>query len=248
MHGTPNEWKSLAQGIVSKANEVDGVDMLLCPPFPGLEVVGNITGQTHGRVSLGAQDIHHEDKGAFTGSVSAEMVTSCGGEYVIVGHSERRAECAEGNVLIGKKVRQALRRGLKPILCIGETLQQRNAGDTIKVLDEQLVDGLQDVYLNTHEDLVIAYEPVWAISSSGVARKPKAEEIGEVLRFVRASLESQFADFGFQIRVLYGGSVNPGNVEELFAENAYDGALVGSASLQSEKFLALAKAFKAMQN
>ncbi len=220
----------LAAGIGNQLKNVPGVQVVLCPPFPFLSSVG---GALRGSaVQLGAQNMHWEDSGAFTGEVAAQMLQGlC--EYVILGHSERRQLFGETDELINRKIRSALSHGLRPILCVGETLDERESGKAKTVVAEQVRRGLADIVDIT--SLAVAYEPVWAIGS-GLAATPEiaaelmSEGILEVLREL-------YADAGSEVPLLYGGSVNPSNIGEFAAQTSIHGALVGGASLQVSQFV-----------
>jgi triosephosphate isomerase len=209
-------------------------DLLVCPPAVMLDTVGEALAGSG--VALGAQDCHTEVSGAHTGDVSAAMLADAGCAYVIVGHSERRADHGEDDALVRAKALAAQQQGLTAIICIGETLEQREAGDTIKVVEGQLNGSLpmEVAAANT----VIAYEPVWAI---GTGRTPTAADVAEVHARIRAVLEKRLADGG-AVRILYGGSVNPKNAAELMAVENVNGGLVGGASLKGDDFWAIAEA------
>ncbi|MGE0251529.1 MAG: triose-phosphate isomerase [Dongiaceae bacterium] len=197
--------------------------MVICPPFPYLDIVAeNLDGSA---VQLGAQDCHTQEKGAFTGDISAPMLADMGCKYVIVGHSERRQYHGESDDLIAQKLQSAQKAGLIPILCIGETGEERKANKTLSVLSRQLKIAAGD--------LVIAYEPVWAI---GTGLTPSAAEIEAAHRHIRQELKTNKAP------ILYGGSVKPENAQEIFAIPGVDGALVGGASLKAADFMALYRA------
>lgn len=220
----------LAAGIGNQLKNVPGVQVVLCPPFPFLSSVGEaLRGSA---VQLGAQNMHWEDSGAFTGEVAAQMLQGlC--EYVILGHSERRQLFGETDELINRKIRSALSHGLRPILCVGETLDERESGKAKTVVAEQVRRGLADIVDIT--SLAVAYEPVWAIGS-GLAATPEiaAEVMSEGILEV---LRELYADAGSEVPLLYGGSVNPSNIGEFAAQTSIHGALVGGASLQVSQFV-----------
>jgi triosephosphate isomerase len=220
----------LAAGIGNQLKNMTGVQVVLCPPFPFLSSVG---GALRGSaVKLGAQNMHWEDSGAFTGEVAAQMLQGlC--EYVILGHSERRQIFGETDDLINRKIRSALSHGLRPILCVGETLDERESGQAKTVVAEQVRRGLADVVDIT--SLAVAYEPVWAIGS-GLAATPEiaAEVMSEGILEV---LRELYADASAEVPLLYGGSVNPSNVGDFAAQSCIHGALVGGASLQVSQFV-----------
>ncbi|MFO1090210.1 MAG: triose-phosphate isomerase [Hyphomicrobiales bacterium] len=212
-------------------------DVMVCPPFTLLKQVSTVLGKAD--IAVGGQDCHTEASGAFTGDVSAEMVKDTGATAVIVGHSERRTLHGETNAMVKAKAEAARKAGLTVIVCLGETLDQRKAGDTLKVVSEQLQGSLPDAPLPA--DVVVAYEPVWAI---GTGLTPTVEEVGEVHRHLRAELgRIAGANRAKGIRILYGGSVKPSNAVELMAAPDVDGALVGGASLKASDFLGIIKTY-----
>src|SRR5690606_28284859 len=220
------------------------VEVVLCPPFTALPAVAAVLeaggagpAGAAGPVALGAQDLHWEERGAFTGEVSAGMLTALGCRYVIVGHSERRALFGESDEIVARKVARARQAGLTPILCVGESLEERRAGRLEAVILGQLEAVLSR--LDPAVGLVIAYEPVWAIGT-GEAASPA--DAGEVARLIRRRLAALSAAAAGQVRILYGGSVNPDNAGAFFADPDVDGALVGGASLDAGAFTAIVAA------
>jgi triosephosphate isomerase len=190
-------------------------------------------------VKVGAQNLYFQQEGAFTGEVSAEMIRAAGAEYSLVGHSERRQLFGETDAVVCQKIKAALGAGLKPIFCIGETEQQRDEGKTYFVLDKQVSDGLKGFGLEELSDLVLAYEPVWAI---GTGKTASIDQVAEVHTHLRALLESLFSkNLADKTRILYGGSVKPENVKNLMDIEDVDGALVGGASLDADKFIKIIK-------
>jgi triosephosphate isomerase len=185
---------------------------------------------------LAAQDCYFEESGAFTGKISAAMLADVGCGYVIVGHSERRQYFHEDDLTVNKKVKAAIGAGLKPILCVGEQLSEREAGTTFDVVGRQLVGGLEGVSAGDAEGLVVAYEPVWAIGTGKVATTGQAQEVHE---FLRNKLRELYGDVAEAIRIQYGGSVKPDNTAGLMAQPDIDGALVGGASLKAESFIGI---------
>jgi triosephosphate isomerase len=212
-----------------------GVDVMVFPPFTLLTSFATAT--RGAGVGVGAQDCHAKASGAHTGDVSAEMIADAGGKAVIVGHSERRADHGETDADVRAKAEAARRAGLVAVICVGETREQREAGDARKVVGAQLAGSLPDDAAPAH--VVVAYEPVWAI---GTGLTPTVEEVAEMHGFIRGELANRFGPDGAAIRVLYGGSVKPDNAKELLAAADVDGALVGGASLKADDFLAIAKA------
>lgn len=208
------------------------VDIVVAPPATALHAVAEAARNSN--VAVAGQNCHWEREGAFTGEVSAGMVREAGAEYVIVGHSERRTLFGETDQSVNQKVRAAVAVGLEPIVCVGESLGQRDAGQTLEVVDQQLQRGLDGVTGSQVATLVVAYEPVWAI---GTGRNATPEQAGEVHAHLRLRLRSWFgAEAAEQCRVIYGGSVKPGNIAALLALPDVDGALVGGASLIVEDF------------
>jgi len=221
--------------IVAGARELAAVDLLVCPPAT---LIAEFARTARGSaVRIGAQDCHAEPSGAFTGDLSAEMLADGGAVAVIVGHSERRAHHQEADAQVRAKALAARRAGLLAIVCVGETRAEREAGRAQAVVGTQLDGSLPDGA--TPENLVIAYEPVWAI---GTGLTPTPADVGEMHAFIRGRLGSRFGAAGPGIRILYGGSVKPSNAKELMTVADVDGALVGGASLKAEEFLAIAGA------
>ncbi|HEV7692954.1 MAG TPA: triose-phosphate isomerase [Hyphomonadaceae bacterium] len=212
-----------------------GVELAVCPPA----TLAPQTGWTlrDSAIALGGQDCHPEKSGAFTGDVSAEMWADIGAKYVIVGHSERRAMHGETDVIVAAKASAAIRASVTPIICLGESLAERDAGKTIDVVSRQLAGSVPDAAAG--KAFVIAYEPIWAI---GTGRTPTAAQVAEVHAALRAGLVKRFGEAGNGVRLLYGGSVKPDNARELMHVPDVDGALVGGASLKSVDFLAIARA------
>jgi triosephosphate isomerase len=208
-------------------------DLLVCPPAT---LISGFADKARGsKLVVGAQNCHPKASGAHTGDISAEMLADAGARAVIVGHSERRADHGESDALVRQKAEAAWRAGLPAIVCIGETREQRNAGQTLDICGGQLKGSLPDG--STGANMVVAYEPVWAI---GTGLTPTAKDVEEVHRFIRGVLAVRFADEGAKIRILYGGSVKPSNAAELMAVANVNGALVGGASLKAADFLAIA--------
>ena len=234
------EARQLASAIARELAPGTDPEVVLFPPFPCLAaVVEAVAGATH-PISVGAQNLHPEPEGAFTGEVSARMIRSTGARYVIAGHSERRHLFGESDELVGKKVRAALDMGLVPVLCVGEKLEEREAGDTFKVVERQLKAGLDRVDATKASRVVIAYEPVWAIGTGKNATPQQGVEVHRFLRAELAKIASPAVAEG--ARILYGGSVKPTNSRELLAESEIDGALVGGASLEAPSFVQICRA------
>ena len=231
MHGTLREAGALAEGV--RAGAVGArAELLVCPPFPYLVPVSGALGAD---VALGGQDCHAAAKGAHTGDVAAAMLRDVGASYVILGHSERRADHGEADAAVRAKAEAALAAGLTPIVCVGESEAQRLAGEAEAVVTRQLDGSLPDGFAQAGG--VVAFEPVWAI---GTGRTPTEAEIAAIHAAIRANLEGRFGQAGSGLRILYGGSVKPGNAKGILALPHVDGALVGGASLVAADFLAIA--------
>ncbi|KQS32212.1 triose-phosphate isomerase [Pedobacter sp. Leaf194] len=234
-----NEGISLFSEIVNMVKDERKGDQLavICAPFIHLNSLAKLGGND---VKIGAQNIHDKESGAYTGEISAKMVKSVGVEYVILGHSERRQYQAESDELLAAKTKIALANNLKPIFCIGETLDERNNGSYYEVLKKQLINGLFSLTEDDFRKVVIAYEPVWAIGTGLTASPEQAQDIHA---FIRSEIE---ANYGFNVAddttILYGGSCNPGNAASLFAQKDIDGGLIGGASLKSRDFTDIIKA------
>lgn len=228
----------LAEGVAKGAGDVENADLLVCPPSIYLESVGKALDSSP--VALGAQNMYAQPNGAFTGEISAAMLTDVGAEYVILGHSERRNIMGETDAMVNEKTLAALEAGLVPIVCVGELLEQREAGKTAEVIAEQFAGSLAGLTADQAAKIVIAYEPVWAIGTGKVATPEQAEEVHADLR--RLLTESYNGEIADKVRILYGGSVKPSNAAELMANPNVDGALVGGASLKADDFLGIAKA------
>ena len=234
MHKTVAEAADFAKAFVPLVRDVADVEIAIAPPFTSLAALGAVL---HGSpVALAGQNAHFEPKGAFTGEISVEMLADLGCRYVILGHSERRALFGETDALIARKLRAAQAGGLRPILCVGETLAEREAGRTFDVLSTQLEGSLAEADLARATELVVAYEPVWAIGTGKTATPELAQEAHG---FVRSRLGDRFGRAAESIRIQYGGSVKPENAAELMAKPDIDGALVGGASLDPKSFSAI---------
>ncbi len=232
MNATVEQARGMASAIRSGLEGIPDVEVTVCPPFTSLHAVRGVLEGSG--IGVGAQDLHHEASGAFTGAVSVDMVAElC--DYVIIGHSERRAHFGETNESVGLKVAAALGAGLKSIVCVGERLEEREAGDAEAVVERQLTEGLAGV--PSPDGLLIAYEPVWAI---GTGRAATAADAQAMMAHVRSLLSRQFGAAAGSVPLLYGGSVTDENVAELVHEPDVDGALVGGASLKPGVFVRLA--------
>lgn len=238
MHTTAEEARELARAVRDRAAGVEDVDVLLCPPYTSLAAAAEeLAGSA---VKLGAQDVFYEEKGAFTGEISPPMLAALGVEYVLVGHSERRRYFHDTDDIVNRKARAALQAGLKPVLCVGEKREEREAGEGWKDLVRgQVIAGLNDVEVGAVAAVTLAYEPVWAIGTGLTATPAVAEEAHALIR--ETISEAFGADAAESIRILYGGSVKADNAAELMAEPDIDGALVGGASLKAETFVPIIK-------
>lgn len=238
MHKTVGESLALVDELLARTEVLAGVEVGIAPPFTALHAVGKRIANT--KLRLCAQHVHFEAQGAFTGEVSVAMLADVGVRYVLVGHSERRTLFGETDAACQKKVGAILRGGLRPILCVGETLAERDGGKTLAVVSHQLLEGLAEVGAEQGPEVVIAYEPVWAIGTGRTASPAQAEEVHAHLR---QTLAGRFgAGFAEVVRIQYGGSVKPENAAELFGQANIDGGLIGGASLKAEGFVAIAAA------
>ncbi|MCS6957841.1 MAG: triose-phosphate isomerase [Aquificaceae bacterium] len=237
MNLTPSQTKEYLQGFLPLVEDIKDREILLCPPFTSLCVASEILKGTH--IKLGAQNCHYEPKGAFTGEISLEMLKELGVSYIIVGHSERRWIFGETDELISKKITACLEAGVRPILCVGERLEEREAGLTFKVVETQVRLALSGVESYT-DDLDIAYEPVWAI---GTGNPATPEDAQVVHAYIKDLLQDVNPKHEGRTRVLYGGSVNPKNAGEFMRMRDVDGLLVGGASLDPESFYQIVKSF-----
>jgi triosephosphate isomerase len=228
---------ALAKGVAEKAADVANVDLLVCPPSVYIAPVADAVKGT--KVAVGAQNMYHEASGAFTGEISAAMLKDLGATYVILGHSERRHILKETDADVNKKTLAALAAGLIPIVCVGELLEEREAGKTAAVIKTQFDGSLANVSAEQIEKTVIAYEPVWAIGTGKVASPEQAEEVHADLRSLLAKRYNEAV--AEKVRILYGGSVKASNAAELLGQPNIDGALVGGASLKVEDFIGIAK-------
>ena len=235
MHLTVPEALDLVRGIVSSCSGKTGVEVVISPPFTALHATScELKGKG---IGLASQNMHYEPKGAFTGEISAPMLKDAGCTHVIIGHSERRQYFCETDEGVNRKVKAALGAGLTPIMCVGESLAERESGVAFKVIETQLDGGLTGLTPEQAEKIIVAYEPVWAI---GTGKTATPEQAQEVHKFIREKLSGAFeSDAASKIRVLYGGSVKPDNVKSLMAMEDIDGALVGGACLKADSFSAL---------
>ena len=241
MNKTAADGVALTKDIVAEIGRIGSVDIVLCPPFTALESVAKaIEGQS---LKLGAQNMNPEKGGAFTGEISAEMLRALFVSHVILGHSERRTFFGDTDAFINKKVVAALANQLKPILCVGETLAEREANATLAVVQRHVECGLAGVTAEQMANVIIAYEPVWAIGTGKVATTAQAQEVHAFIRDLLTKLYG--APVAQKVRILYGGSMKPSNAPELLAEKDIDGGLIGGAALEARSFIDLVKAAEA---
>ena len=238
MNNTVAEALALVAEIKRQAAESKGVEIVLCPPFTALQAVSNAISGT--AIGLGAQNMHWEKAGAFTGEVSAAMLRELYCHYVIIGHSERRMLFGETDAAVNRKVKTALASNLRPIVCVGETLQQRQASQTETVIRTQVLNGLKDIGPDQFAPVIMAYEPVWAIGTGMTATPDQAQDVH---KFIRSLLQEMAGERVAQtVRIQYGGSVKPENAAALLSRHGVDGALIGGASLNADQFLAIMRA------
>ena len=237
MFKTINDGRDLVNSLKRELYDIEGIDTVICPPYTLLTYLADML--SFSNIMLGAQDVHWEDEGAYTGEISAKMLKDAGCHYVIIGHSERRQYFAETNETVNKKTRAALANGLVPIVCVGETLSEREEGKTFDIVKEHIQKGLSGFNTDEILEIIIAYEPVWAI---GTGKTATPEQAQEVHLFIRKLLSEQWTQVAAdQIRIQYGGSVKPDNIAALMSQEDIDGALVGGASLNSDSFVSIVK-------
>lgn len=239
MFKTVSEAVAFAEAVKGKA-EVDGVESVVCAPFTNLPALVEAFKGT--AIAVGAQNLHWEDNGAYTGEISGVMLKELGVQYVIIGHSERRAYFGETDEIVNKKVHAAFKHGLTPIVCVGEKLEEREAGRTKAVCKTQTEAALQGLSVEQAKQVVIAYEPIWAI---GTGKSSTAEDANEVIAYIRDLVSGQFgAEAANELRIQYGGSVKPNNISEYMQMSDIDGALVGGASLEPASYIQLVEGAK----
>ncbi|MBJ9992100.1 triose-phosphate isomerase [Paenibacillus sp. S28] len=239
MFKTVPEAKTFIEEVKGKA-EVEGVENVICAPFTNLPALVEAVKGTS--IKIGAQNLHFEDNGAFTGEISGVMLKDLGVDYVIIGHSERRQYFAETDETVNKKVQAAFRHDLTPIVCVGEKLEEREAGQTKDVCKVQTEAAFQGLSAEQAAQVVIAYEPIWAI---GTGKSSTAQDANEVISYIRSLVEGLYGkEVADQVRIQYGGSVKPENVKEYMGQSDIDGALVGGASLQPASFIQLVEGAK----
>ncbi len=243
MNKNQQEAKELAQGLKERVGKpFDKGCVVLCPPFTDLRIVNEVIKDS--AIGLGAQNMYWQEKGAFTGEIAPGMVKDAGCSYVIIGHSERRKYFAETNETVNKRIKAALSCGLTPIVCVGESLEEREADKAFAVVEDHIRGALKDISVDDVKKIVIAYEPVWAIGTGKTATPAQAEEIHKFIRGILKELYSE--EIAENILILYGGSVKPDNIEELIQQSDIDGALVGGAALKVDSFAEMIE--KAVEN
>jgi triosephosphate isomerase len=237
MYKTIPEAKSLVSGLIAKLNGYTQVEVVFCPTFTALSAVKELVKGTP--FGLGAQNLYWKEQGAFTGEISPLMLKDIGCDYVIIGHSERREHFGETDATVNLKVKAALAAGIKPIICVGETLAQREAGETDTLVKRQTEQALVDVDPAVIPDIVIAYEPIWAI---GTGKSSNGNDANQVIGLIRSTVAAKFGnDPAQKMRIQYGGSVKPENIKEFMDQPEIDGALVGGASLDVDSFMKIVK-------
>lgn len=230
MNHTPSQTRKFMEEFLKFITGKEKAEILICPPYTSLYIVNEFRKNT--KIKLGAQDVHWEEEGAYTGKISCNMLIDSGCEYVIIGHSEQRTYFYETDETVNRKLRKAIEKGLIPIVCVGETLNQRDANQHKEVVRNQILNGFKNI--NDIKNTVIAYEPVWAI---GTGRNATPEQAQEMQHFIREIIRELYGkDKAEEIRILYGGSLKPDNAKEIFSQPDIDGGLVGGASLKPESF------------
>lgn len=237
MYKTIGEAIELTNGLKRELVDLNGVDIVVCPPFTALTETSEVLAESN--IGIGAQNCHFEEEGAFTGEVSCKMIKDTGATYVIIGHSERRQYFAETNESINKKIKTALKHNLTPIVCVGETLKERESNLMFKVLADHIDNGLKGLSKEEALKIVIAYEPVWAIGTGKTATPEQAQEAHKYIRDLLVKMFNK--ETAETIRIQYGGSVKPENTGELMKQPDIDGALVGGASLKVDSFSQIVK-------
>lgn len=236
LHKTIGQARELAQQLSEKLAAVKGSEIMIAPPFIAIEAVREICKDTN--ICVGAQNCYPVGEGAFTGEVSAAQLRDAGCTYAIAGHSERRQLFGENDAFINAKIRAIVHEGMNAILCVGESLEQREAGDLFEVINTQIQLGLDGIAAENMDQVVIAYEPIWAI---GTGKSASSDDAAEVHAYIRGLLQGVYsADVAGATRIIYGGSVKPDNISSLMAQADIDGALVGGASLEAESFASIA--------
>ena len=234
MNYTPTESIEVIKQLNSLSNETQHIELIIIPPFTSVYAIKDLLNQT--KIKLGAQNVYHELTGAYTGEISIEMLKDCNCNYILVGHSERRQLFNETDEMINKKIKTIVSHQCTPIICVGETLEERNNNQTLTVIENQLSKALN--HIESTENIIIAYEPVWAIGTGKVATPDQAQDTH---KFIRHCLNERSENLAETTSILYGGSVKPSNIEGLITQPDIDGALVGGASLDASSFISIAK-------
>jgi triosephosphate isomerase (TIM) len=243
MYKTLKEGEELVVGLKREIYNLESLDIVVCPPYTLLAYLADALESSN--IALGAQDLYWQNEGAFTGEVSGRMLKDAGCKFVIIGHSERRQFFGETNETVNNKLKSALENGLTPIVCVGESLGEREKGFTFKVIEDHVSNGLKGIEGDDSLKIVLAYEPVWAIGTGKTATPAQAQEVHKYIRGLLAKLYNK--DIADEIRIQYGGSVKPDNIVELMTQPDVDGALVGGASLKVESFAEIAKKANGVQ-
>lgn len=237
MHKNIPEAIAMVKELKPLISDVKDVDVLICPVFTAIYPLANEVKGSN--IQIGAQNVYWEPKGAFTGEIAVSMLSDAGCSFVIIGHSERRQYFAETDETVNKRTKATLNANLIPIVCVGETLQERESDNTFKVIEKQVREGIKNFSKEEAEKIVIAYEPVWAIGTGKTATPQQAQDVHEFIRKIYSQMYG--ADIADKVRILYGGSVKPDNVSELMKQKDIDGGLVGGASLEASSFAKLVK-------
>jgi len=237
MYKTINEAIELVNGLKRTLYNINNVEIAVCPPYTCLDQVSEVISESN--IKLGAQDMHWEAEGAFTGEVSVLMLKDLGCKYVIIGHSERRQYFSETNETVNKKVKAALKYNITPIVCVGEKLEERQSGKTFQVVEDHIKNGLKDLSKEELAKVVIAYEPVWAIGTGLTAKPEQAQEVHAFIRKLLTDISDE--ETAQDITIQYGGSVKPDNIKDLIKQKDIDGALVGGASLKIDSFVEIVR-------
>jgi triosephosphate isomerase (TIM) len=238
MYKSNSEAKELIEGLINNTKEIVKTKMIVCPPYTALSVVSELAGRSS--LQVGAQNMYWEPQGAFTGEISTEMINSTGATYVIIGHSERRQFFGETDETVNKKLKAALQSGLNPIVCIGESLAERESGVTNDVVGNQVEKSMAGINAEDMKKIILAYEPIWAIGTGKTATPQQAQDVHKFIRSVLVKLYN--AEVADEIVIQYGGSVKPDNASELLSQPDIDGALVGGACLKADSFAAIISA------
>lgn len=239
MHKTCSEAVKLVQDLSSLVEDVKDVEIVVCPPFTALQSIATTIEADQPNIALGAQNVYFEAEGAFTGEISPLMLKELNTRYVVVGHSERRQYFGETDEGVNKKAKAVLEQEMSPIVCVGESLEEREQENTNALIEKQVSGALGGLKENQVTGIVVAYEPIWAI---GTGKSATAQDANDVARYIRALIGSQFSPgVAKEVRIQYGGSVKPDNISDFMAEPDIDGALVGGASLEAESFAGIVK-------